>query len=247
MFNFHINNFTILDSIHGKFIVNRHSAIQAETLIKTGSTHMESELLNMKSIIDTLSEGCVAIDAGANIGIVSIPLSNWTRPKNGIVHSFEVQRMLYYALCGAVALNDIDNLIVHNYGLGDLEKILKVPKQNYKEPKDFGMVSLKNQADVTLFEAIEIKTIDSLKLSRLDFLKIDVEGMEIEVLTGGRETIRQYRPWCWIEYWMVDKNLLKHEFEGLNYSIYVMDQLNVLCAPVEKLIASGLQINAPLF
>ena len=244
----HINNFVAIDSNYGKFIVNRYCSYQAEALIKTGFTHIESELSNISKIINVLPEGAVAIDAGANIGFISIPISYWLRSKGGIVHAFEVQRMIYYALCGSAALNDSNNLFIHNSGLGETKKILKVPMQNYNEPKDFGMVSLKDQNIINIYENVEIITIDSLNLVRLDFLKIDVEGMEIEVLVGGRETIRKNRPWCWIEYWMVDKELLKKEFDGLNYAIYIMDQLNVLCAPIEKLSASGIKpINCPEF
>jgi FkbM family methyltransferase len=242
-----MNNFVLIDSIHGKFIVNRNCSYQAEALIKTGATHIEGELQNMHAVIDTLSEGAVAIDAGANIGFVSIPLSNWLRHKCGIVHAFEVQRMFCHALCGSVALNDINNLFVHDCGLGEAIKKLKVPIQNYSQVKDFGMVSLKEQEDIGAYENVDIVTIDSLNLNRLDFLKIDVEGMELEVLAGGQETIREKRPWCWIEYWMVDKDLLKQKFEGLNYTIYIMDSLNVLCAPIEKLSASNLNIKASLF
>jgi FkbM family methyltransferase len=242
-----MNNFVPIDSIHGKFIVNRHCSFQAEALIKTGATHIERELQNMKAVVNSLSEGAIAIDAGANIGFVSIPLSNWLRLKGGVVHAFEVQRMFYYALCGSVALNDINNLFVHNRGLGDVTKELKVPAQNYREEKDFGRVSLVEQQNISTYENVEITTIDKLNLNRLDFLKIDVEGMELEVLAGGQETIRKRRPWCWIEYWMVDKDLLKQKFEGLNYTIYIMDPLNILCAPNEKLAASNLNIKAPLF
>jgi FkbM family methyltransferase len=242
-----MNNFIPLDSIHGKFIVNRHCSYQAETLIKIGATHIESELQKINAIIDTLGDGAIAIDAGANIGFVSIPLSNWLRPKGGVVHAFEVQRMLYYALCGSAALNDCDNLVNHNCGLGDIQKILKLPRQNYGAPKDFGMVTLKDQNVIGEHDDVKIITIDSLNLCRLDFLKIDVEGMEIEVLIGARETIRKFRPWCWIEYWMVDKNLLKKEFENLDYEIYIMDSLNILCAPVEKLASSNLKVQASFF
>jgi FkbM family methyltransferase len=242
-----MNNFVLIDSIHGKFIVNRNCSFQAEALIKTGATHIERELQNIHAVINTLSDGAIAIDAGANIGFVSIPLSNWLRSKGGTVHAFEVQRMFCHALCGSVALNDINNLFVHNYGLGEAVKELKIPLQNYSQVKDFGMVSLKEQEDIGDHENVKITTIDSLNLDRLDFLKIDVEGMELEVLDGGQETIRKSRPWCWIEYWMVDKDLLKEKFEGLNYTIYIMDSLNVLCAPIEKLAASKLNIKASLF
>jgi FkbM family methyltransferase len=242
-----VNNFTVIESIYGKFIVNRHCANQAEALIKTGATHIEHELKNILAIADLLPANPVVVDVGANIGLVCVPIANAIRQNGGIVHAFEVQRMMYYALCGTAALNDLDNLWVHHRGLGKASTSLKVPLPDYGRPKDFGMVSLLDQEKITDHETVEIVALDELKLPGLDLLKIDVEGMEIEVLEGAKESIRTFRPWCWIEYWMVEKELLRKQFETLDYNIYVMDKLNILCTPREKLDASGVTINAPLF
>ena len=44
MKNFPVNNFTAMDSIYGKFFVNRHCSYQADALIKTGIPHIQEEL-----------------------------------------------------------------------------------------------------------------------------------------------------------------------------------------------------------
>jgi FkbM family methyltransferase len=41
--------------------------------------------------------------------------------------------------------------------------------------------------------------IDSLKLPRIDFIKIDVEGMEMEALIGAAESVAQSKPALLIE------------------------------------------------
>ncbi|MCQ4908386.1 FkbM family methyltransferase, partial [Phascolarctobacterium faecium] len=46
---------------------------------------------------------------------------------------------------------------------------------------------------------VEVITIDSLKLSACDFIKVDVEGMELTVLQGASENIRKYRPILYVE------------------------------------------------
>jgi hypothetical protein len=89
-----INNFVIIESIYGRFIVNRHCSFQAEALIKTGRTHIEPELRKILTIISTLPQNCVVVDAGANIGLVSVPIARDIAIKNGTVHAFEVQRRI---------------------------------------------------------------------------------------------------------------------------------------------------------
>lgn len=238
-----IRNFTPIDSVYGPFIVNRHCAFQAESLIKTGRPHIQDELNKILAIVNTLPENSITVDAGANIGLVALPIAHLVLPKKGIVHAFEAQRMMAYALSGAVALNDLENVFVYNQALGATAGVLKADSPDYGKAQDFGTFSLVEQKP-TQTESIEVVTIDSLNLDRLDFLKIDVEGMEIDVLTGSQKSISSHLPWCWIEYWKVDIADIKAQFDGLDYKFYVMDQLNLLCAPVGRLSASQLSVTA---
>ncbi len=242
-----MNNFVVIESIHGKFIVNRHCAFQAEALIKTGATHIERELGMIRQIVATLPLGAVAVDAGANIGFVSVPLANWLKPKGGTVIAFEPQRMLFYALCGTAALNDLANLQVRNMAVGSRPGVLRVPPQDYGKPHDFGQVSLKGQEGAVSGEPVEIVRIDDLGLDRLDFLKIDVEGMEVDVLEGARASLERHRPVCWVEHWLTREDLLKGAFAEHRYKMYRMDKLNVFCVPVEMLAQKRLSVNAPAY
>src|SRR5580692_3177490 len=130
-----INNFTIVESIYGRFIVNRHCSHQAEALIK-----------------------------------MSVPIAQAVKEKRGVVHSFEPQRMMFYALCGTAALNDLENLFVHFNGAGADKGFLKIPRIDYGKPQDFGMVSLARQDGIDEYERVPIAVIDELELPRLDFL-----------------------------------------------------------------------------
>jgi len=246
-----INNFVKIDSEHGPFIVNRHCSYQAEHLIKTGRTHIEPELKNILAIVQLLPEECVVVDAGANIGMVALPIAHAIAPKKGVVHAFETQRMMAYALCGAVALNDLENVFVHNKALGSTLTNIEMKVPNYSKSQDFGMFSLVEQTAETqepssenTLESITAIPIDSLNLPRLDFLKIDVEGMEIDVLKGCRNSLKKYLPWCWVEYWKVDIEEIKQQFFELDYEFYIMDKLNMLCVPLEKSKSVDLTINA---
>jgi hypothetical protein len=72
-------------------------------------------------------------------------------------------------------------------------------------------------------------------LPRLDFFKLDVEGYEIPALTGAIGTIKQHRPWIWVEYFITGVEPIKHALRDLdNYSFFIMDYQNMLCVPKEK-------------
>jgi FkbM family methyltransferase len=240
-----ISNFTVIESVYGRFVVNRHCAYQAEHLIKTGYPHIQDELFKILTIGRTLPENCIVIDAGANIGLVSVPFADTIKARGGVVYAFEVQRMLFYALCGTAALNDLENLQISNSALGAFQGSIKVPRVDYGVPQDFGMISLVDQNLDTGDVSVPICTVDSLGLAGLDFIKIDVEGMEIDVLAGASGTIRRHLPWCWIEFWKTGVDPIKGQFKDLPYRFYKMDNLNLLCAPNARVEASAITIKAP--
>ncbi len=238
-----MNNFVVLESEYGKFIVNRHCAYQAEYLIKTGRPHIQEELEKILTVVGRLPENCTVIDAGANVGLVAIPIAQAIATRGGFVHAFEAQRIMSYALAGAAALNDLENLIVHHKAVGASIGTIGIPKLDYAKPQDFGELSLVGQKGGAEC-SVQTITIDSLNLERLDFLKIDVEGMEIDVLRGGRNTIERDQPFAWVEYWKSDINGIKAQFAGLDYKFFIMDKLNMLCAPTAKVAQYGLTIKA---
>lgn len=228
-----IPNFVVLDSIHGRFIVNRHCAFQAEALIKTGATHIESELNNIFVLIDTLPTGAVIIDGGANAGFFTIPVANRIRSRGQRIISFEPQLTLFRALSGSLALNDISFCDLRYAGLGDALGTAQVPDIDYGTPQDFGTVQISATGSGT---PVEVVTIDSLGLERVDFIKLDVEGYECAALAGGIGMIQQHRPYIWVEFFISGKDPIKESLAGVpDYAFFQVDYQNMLCIPRERL------------
>ncbi|WP_176044078.1 FkbM family methyltransferase [Burkholderia vietnamiensis] len=225
-----IRNFVVIESIHGPFLINRHCDLQADALIKTGRPHIQRELDTIMHVIDQLPDGAIAVDGGANAGLVCVPIAHRLRERGGQVYAFEPQRTLYHALGGTIALNELDNLHLLNMGLGSSNGTMKVPDVDYGRASDFGQVSLvgEHAAGGT---PTPIVRLDSLGLPRLDFLKLDIEGMEIDALRGARQLIETHLPWCWIEYWKVGMEAIADTFAGLDYTFFQIDGLNMLCVP----------------
>ena len=228
-----IPNFVVLDSIHGRFIINRYCLYHAETLIKTGATHIESEITNIFSIIDTLPVGAVIIDGGANAGFFTIPVANRIRNKDPTIISFEPQLTMFRALSGSLALNDIDFCDLRHSGLGERPGTAMVPDIDYGTPQDLAMVQIGKSDEGT---PVNIETIDGLKLDRLDFIKLDVEGYECAALTGGLNTIKKHRPYIWAEFFISGVDPIKESLAKVpNYAFFKIDYQNMLCIPRECL------------
>jgi hypothetical protein len=245
-----VDNFVVLDSVYGKFIVARTCLFQAEALVKTGHTHIESELTNIFAIVDTLPADAVIVDGGANIGFFTVPVAHRTQGRGTRIISFEPQRQLFQALGGSLAINGYQHVFLHNCGLGADYGQAELPAVDYSVAQDFGTVSLSD--DTTLDEdawmadrVVEITSIDNMALPRLDFFKLDVEGYEVPALTGALATIKKHRPWIWVEYFITGTEPIKEALKDLdNYSFFIVDYQNMLCAPREKLAqitTSGLQ------
>lgn len=236
-----VDNFVVLESVYGKFIVARTCLFQAEALVKTGRTHIEDELNNIFAIVDTLPADAIIVDGGANIGFFTIPVANKIQGSSARIISFEPQRQLFRALGGSLALNGYDHVYLHNCGLGNEPGIAQLPKIDYSVAQDFGTVS--STEETTVDEdgwmndrVVDITSIDAMDLPGLDFFKLDVEGYEIPALTGAINTIQKYRPWIWVEYFITGADIIKESLSELDdYEFFIVDYQNMLCAPKEKL------------
>ena len=129
-------------------------------------------------------KGFTFLDIGAHTGTYSLSLS----PFVGHVYAFEPQKMTYYALCGGVALSNRNNITCLNVGLGSEEQV-GFQTLNIVSTDGGGSTIQDTDKAVLREEKIEIKTLDSLDIRNICFVKIDVEENELNVLKGAKNTL----------------------------------------------------------
>ena len=234
------NEFSIeLKSEYGTFIMNRRDQYQPNHIVATCKPHIYQEIDYIINVVNTLGDNCVFLDIGGNIGLISIPVARFLQSKRGKVYTFEPQRIMYYMLAGNVVLNNLTNLYCYNLAVSDKEDWLAIPSVNYFDKNDFGTVTFVNSTIVSdKFvgqEKVRTIVIDKLGLDRVDMMKIDVEGMEKNVINGAKETIAKFRPLIFVEHFLARPEDRFNEFiTNLGYNIHIADYQNWLCIPTEK-------------
>lgn len=145
-----------------------------------------------------LRPGHLVLDVGANIGPHTVFFARAVGAE-GAVLAFEPQRLFFQALCANVALNSLPRCYCHPMAVGDHRGQIEVP---VRSPwlKDFNFSALPLQGvKYTDCEIVELTTLDSFHLARCDFIKVEVVGMEYEVLKGAEQTLRNLRPILYVE------------------------------------------------
>jgi Methyltransferase FkbM domain len=69
--------------------------------------------------------------------------------------------------------------------------------------------------------------LDALGLDRIDLIKIDVEGMELDVLEGARASIERHHPILTVETIKTDFDRLAKLLAELNYQLFQLDRINI--------------------
>ena len=161
--------------------------------------------------------GSVVLDIGANIGSHTLFFASASAP-GGSVIAFEPQRIIHQMLCANLALNGITNVRALLAGAGRERGIAQVPVLDYTAANNFGGISLGMGGPS---EAVDIIPVDALGLERCDLMKIDVEGMEGEVLTGATSTIGRFRPVLYVENDRREKSAaLVEQLLSLDYELF---------------------------
>ena len=167
-------------------------------------------------------EGKTILDIGGNNGSFAIDFAHLVGD-NGMVHSFEPQRIIYYQLCANVFLNGLDNVYCHNVAIGDSNGHVYIDSPDYhnKGNVNFGDVRIGKSGD-----RIEQKVLDSYEFNDVVFIKIDVQGYESFVIDGAEKIIAKYRPYLFIEFedhllreQGTSEDELKAKIEALDYVV----------------------------
>ncbi len=179
--------------------------------------------------------GGVVVDAGACLGDHTAPYSQFVGP-SGTVLAFEPNPTAFE--CLKHNMKAYENVTVFNLGLGAFPGVLGI-----KSNDNLGMARLTAGGA----GQISVVTLDSFNLGKLDFMKMDVEGFEPQVIAGARETLRRCRPVLLVE---IQKECLLlngctaedviSPLRELGYNVIPaeshltldMPQLDVLCLPI---------------
>jgi FkbM family methyltransferase len=172
-------------------------------------------------------DGLVAIDCGANIGVHTI---EWAKAMTGwgSVLSIEAQERIYYALAGNIAINNCFNAVAVHGAVSSESGVMQMPSPNYAVPASFGSLELRKRdgnefigqhIDYENMVNVRKVALDEFGLPRVDLIKIDVEGMEMEALEGAARTIERSRPIMLIEKIKADAGQLKQWLEARGYTV----------------------------
>ena len=142
--------------------------------------------------------GQTVLDIGANIGVHTVPLAQQVGSE-GRVLAFEPQRIPYYCLCANVVLNNLTNVVCHQAVVGQISGVLSMPELDYQAEFNFGGIELTDDCSNCRTYTVPVLRIDDLPLDTCHFMKIDVEGMEKQVLAGAVDTIRRFQPLLYVE------------------------------------------------
>lgn len=158
--------------------------------------------------IIALADG-LCLDIGANIGCISQALVVSGMP----VIAFEPQPEVFKVLDENVVCEK------YNVALGGEIGVAKMPKVYYSAKGNFGGLGIGAKSIYGSYD-VPVRTLDSFELQDVGFMKIDVEGFELEVLRGGRETINRCKPIMYIEDDRIDKRkALRAAIVELGYTI----------------------------
>lgn len=201
---------------HGLMIYNKKDIWQGKSYDTYGE-YSESEVDIFREII---RPGNAVMDVGANIGSLTLPLARLVGP-GGMVVSLEPERNNFFTLCGNVAINNLRNVWCFQQAISNLSGIIDVPEIDYDNTVNFGGIELDRDYSNASHYPVTKNTIDNIAGGEWRLIKIDVEGMEQNVLEGAAATIDRFKPIIYVEDDREQKSgMLRDTIENMGYVMY---------------------------
>ena len=187
----------------------------------------EGSISNICKIIDNKGRKII-IDIGANIGSVSLPLAKMFN--NSKIISIEPTIYAFCKLKKNVNLNPTlkKRIMLENTFISNQKKIVKEVHSSWNVLDD----DIKHNVHLGILKktSLRVRKLDKIcsKFRKVDFIKIDVDGYELDVLKSGKKTIIRHKPiiyfefapYLYKEFKYTPEILIKFIKKDLNYLFY---------------------------
>ena len=203
---FNKNRIFSIKILPGYHIKYAHKGDIAEVIYKTEvlvKFKKSFEYSTLQLFSNLLKQGNTILDVGANSGLYSIFYSKRVG-EEGCVYAFEPDPNTYTFLLENLKLNECKNVSTYDFALSNKESLVEMISYN---PEDLNLklqgdsfkymqeVSIGSEATGNGMKAYKLDDLEEIRcISKIDFIKIDVEGAELLVLQGGLNTIQKHRP-----------------------------------------------------
>jgi FkbM family methyltransferase len=258
--------FVLASSNHGTMILNRFDYHMVGPnsgfgvgfqILETGAfdpteVELAVQLLELRRRYH--GNGVVAIDCGANMGVHTvewaIAMTGW-----GSVLAIEAQERIFYALAGNITINNCFNAMAVHAAVSSEAGVMKIPIPNYLTASSFGSLELRQREgnefigqpiDYSEAKTVAIRkmTLDGLGFPRVDLIKIDIEGMEMEALEGAQATIEKSHPILLVESVKAGGDRLRPWLEQRGYKIFEVG-INIVAVHMTDQTLSQLKVTTP--
>ena len=193
----------------GQYRVEVDTSFEIERIMLSG-TYEPTTVAIIRQYVKT---GATCIDIGANVGAITLALAKYAG-KNGHIIAYEPGPPNFKKLQQNIRLNQTRLPDVQLYQMGisnDIGSLYWYEDPSF--PGNAGLREHKKTGDII----VPVSTLDEHLLPQvtlLDFIKIDVEGMEQQVLRGGEQSLKTWKPYIYFE-------TLPESFEALGKEYFL--------------------------
>lgn len=163
------------------------------------SEYWEPHLFYLYSKI--IKKDDIVLDGGANIGFHTVQFAKLA--SEGKVYAFEPQSVIFNVLSTNILLNGASDIVEqHRLGLSDVEAeetLTSMTNPGVAMGENYINWGGRGFTEGDGDEKATTVSIDSLDISKLDFIKLDIQGFEYKALKGGINTITSNMPTIFIE------------------------------------------------
>ena len=217
-----------------------------------GTFEFENNLLELRAVAPFIPDGGVVINAGACIGDHTVSYARMVGPQ-GTVYAFEPHPDSYAALARNTA--HLNNVVPIPVALGervgtDLLSLVPNVGSSYLGADDGHFPDVPNHTWPNVPVQLSMLDVEMRHLSRLDLIHLDAEGMEVQILQGGRKLIEKFRPVLYVEVtdlWLRRYGNTEAELHALLLDLGYDpmheprpgEQYNLLCLPSKSVLTGA--------